>query len=517
MAGRSILTPQSQSPAESKLKLKLGHAAGAFAKAVQEGLASEYGISSARGEGKSQVALIAMLLHAQKHAEMGFPTPTRWMGVADSFRSHVLKTHTSLMYPFWGGAWRLHDEGHLAVFMSQGSPLVALELFGVEDQGATDRLKGECVGLWFDEAAPSRELGSNGIDELSWETGLTSRRIASYSNPAIFTTNPPDEDHWTVMRMKFGPQAFPYYGYHPDYANLIDWQGKQIDVRRMWFRFPVGDNPHVSMEIRKRNELALSDDQIRARLAFGEFGSIKLGDSVAQDFDRATMVSTQRLYPMESAGPMFFGWDGWHHPYCVIGQELKGTVRVYAVLGFGQRSGGIYDLISEQIKPWLAKYASWCFQAATCRLHGFDPSMETGDQSNPDTNSVVAIESGVGGFVEPIPTKWPPRVAPMTSLLKRRNALLIDPIDAEPLIKALGGRWYYPQDRFGKVSRDLPKKPNHPWEDIGDAFLALLSRIAPGAEKFPAEPSRTISKFDARFVDDPRFAESRDGFDPRLV
>jgi hypothetical protein len=70
----------------------------------------------------------------------------------------------------------------------------------------------------------------------------------------------------------------------------------------------------------------------------------------------------------------------------------------------------------------------------------------------------------------------------MMSLLKRRNSLLIDPIDGEPLIRALGGRWFYPQDRFGKVSRDLPKKPNHPHEDIGDAFLALLSRIAPGAD-----------------------------------
>lgn len=513
MAGRSILTRDTKPTNE--LKLKLGPVASAFACAVRDGLASEYALCSPRGEAKTQTCLMATIIHAGKHAEMGFPTPVRWMHVTDSFRSHVLKTHVSMNYPFWGGGWRLHDEGHLGVFMSAGKPLVALDMFGVEDQGATDRLKAECVGMIFEEAAPSRELGANGIDEQSWETGLTSRRIPSYSNPAILNMNPPDEDYWSVQRWKFGPQAPPFYGYHPEYNKLVEWEGKQIDVRRMWFRFPVGDNPHVSMEIRKRNELALSDEQIKARLAFGEFGSIKLGDSVAQDFRRDEMIAKERLYPMESAGPMFLGWDGWHHPYCVIGQELKGQVRVYAALGFGQRSGGIYDLINEQVKPWLAKYASWCFQAATCRLHGFDPSMETGDQSNPDTNSVHAIESLVGGFVEPIPTKWPPRVAPMTSLLKRHNSLLIDPIDAEPLIKAMGGRWFYPMDRFGKVSRDLPKKPNHPWEDIGDAFLAMLSRIAPGAEKIPNTPSKTVSKFDARFVDDPRFSEDDESFDVR--
>jgi hypothetical protein len=444
---------------------------------------------------------------------MGFPTPARWMHVTDSFRSHVLKTHVSMNYDFWGGAWRLHDEGHLGVFMSAGRPLVALDMFGVEDQGATDRLKAECVGLIFEEAAPSRELGANGIDQTSWETGLTSRRIPSYSNPALLNMNPPDEDYWVVDRWKFGPLAAPYYGYHPEFNKILEWEGKQVDVRRMWFRFPVGDNPHVSMEIRKRNEMALSDEQIKSRLAHGEFGSIQIGAAVAEGFDRSTMVGKERLLPLQQAGPMFFGWDGWHHPCCVIGQELKGQVRVYAVCTFGKRPGGIYDLIPEQVRPWLAKYAPWCFNAATLRQHGFDPSMETGDQSNPDTNSVLAIESLIGGFVEPIPTKWPPRVAPLYSLLKRRNSLLIDPIDGDPLIKALSGRWYYPQDRFGRVSRDLPKKPNHPWEDIGDSFLALLSRIAPNAEKIPARPTRTVTQFDPRFAQDQ--IPTDEFFDPR--
>lgn len=474
-------------------------------------------MSSPRGEGKTQCCLIAMILHAQKHEEAGFPGPTRWMGVADSFRSHVLKTHISLNYPFWGGAWRLHDEGHLAVFMSNSRPLVALELFGIEDQGATDRLKVECVGLWFDEAAPSREMGSNGIDEQSWETGITSMRIPSYSNPALFSTNPPDEDHWTVQRMKFGPQAPPFHGYHPEYSKKVEWDGKQIDNRRMWFRFPIGDNPHVSMEIRKRNELALSDPQIRARLAQGEFGSIQLGVAVAPDFDRAEMVATERIYPDRKDGPIFFGWDGWHHPYCVIGQERNGQVRVFATLGFGERSGGIYDLINEQVNPWLSKYAPWCREAATLRLHGFDSSMSTGDQSNPDTNSVMAIESLVGGYVEPIPVKWPPRVAPMYSLMKRKKALLIDPIDANDLVLALSGRWYFPTDRFGKVSRDLPKKPNHVrgGEDVGDAFLGLLYRIAPGAIKYDARPARDVTRFDPRFDSFDTGTDREENFDPR--
>lgn len=57
---------------------------------------------------------------------------------------------------------------------------------------------------------------------------------------------------------------------------------------------------------------------------------------------------------------------------------------------------------------------------------------------------------------------------------------MIDPVDGFPPIKALRGAWYYPTDKFGKVSKDLPKKPNHPHEDIGDSFCYFVGRIAPG-------------------------------------
>ena len=98
MAGRSILTPQSKP--SSTLKLSLGPVGGAFVRAVQDGLASEYAICGPRGEAKTQDTLIAIALHGSRHAELGFATPARWMYVADTFRTHITKTHVSMLYPF---------------------------------------------------------------------------------------------------------------------------------------------------------------------------------------------------------------------------------------------------------------------------------------------------------------------------------------------------------------------------------------------------------------------------------
>ena len=72
-------------------------------------------------------------------------------------------------------------------------------------------------------------------------------------------------------------------------------------------------------------------------------------------------------------------------------------------------------------------------------------------------------------------------------------SLQCDPVDALPLIRALSGRWFYPQDRQEQIRRETPKKPNHPWEDYGDAFIYWLWGLT--SEMGPRRPVQVETQF----------------------
>lgn len=135
--------------------LDFGEVVSDFILATATGRAEEIAVFGTRGDGKTWGALGAMIAHAQEHQRAGFPLPTLWAGVTDTFQSHHEKTHESLLAPAWGGVWQLEDGGHEARAVVDGQLLVRLRLFGIEDRGAMNRLRRECHGLWFEEPVPA--------------------------------------------------------------------------------------------------------------------------------------------------------------------------------------------------------------------------------------------------------------------------------------------------------------------------------------------------------------------------
>lgn len=396
---------------------------------------------------------MAMVAHAQIHHEQGFNLPVPWMGVTDTFQSHKLKTVRSLQNRLWQGLWQISEQGHVAKFCLDGQALVHLDLFGIEDQGAMDRLRMETCGLWFEEAAPSAVLvQSTGISEAAWLLGITSQRVPSHAHPAMITENYPDEDHWTWQRFIVKQEPGTKY-----------------------FRVPPGER--ASPEQRAEWERALRDrPDLAKRLLQGQPGIVLLGQPVAQGFSYDHHVGG--VAPMKGE-PVGIGFDFGHTPTAIIGQEILGSIRIYAALTM--ENAGIRQLIESYVMPWLAHYTPWALQDTSKLLVGYDPSGETDEQADIEHSAFKTLNEMLGYPVcEAGPIDWESRKSALISALARRDGLLIDP-RADLLIKALSGRWYYPKSHVGELRSDKPKKPNHPWEDLGDALIYLLCRLGVGS------------------------------------
>ena len=395
--------------------------------------------------------------HASEHKKAGYALPVPWAGIMDTFQSHREKTHKSLLKPFWQGAWHIEDGGHKAILNCGGIDGVVLSMFGIEDTAAIDRARGEWACGWIDEAASTLEGG--GVDELVFDVMATSLRIPTHAKIKLVTENFPDEDHWTWQRFKPSIGAWGV-GYHPE------------DRQRMTIMIPKGDSPHLTDKDRADWARALKDrPDLATRLLEGRPGVVQLGPQVAVDFSEIKHVAKEpvRIFNGE---PLLFGVDGGLTPTTIIGQTIHGWLRVIAA--FSIERGGMRQHLERNVVPWLTANAPWALRSSDLIKGVYDPAMPD-DESDSDRNPVKVLQELLGGYWYPGPTSWEARKGAMITALNRRVdaklfALQLDPFQCKQLIRALSGRWHYPANRLGGVSRDSPAKPNHPWEDFGDAF-----------------------------------------------
>lgn len=433
-----------------------------------------------RGDGKTIGVLAGMILQAKAHADAGYPLPVKWLGVADTFSSHKAKTFESLQKPIWKGAWRPEDGGHIWKAVVNGTVVVELHLFGIEDQGAADRVRTECHHVWFEEPAPTAVLvSSSGVNELAWSTALTSMRIPGIGHIAIMTLNYPDEDHWTWQRFQ------PGHGVRGAHIT---------EPTRLWFRIPPGERADAQERAAWAQALKDRPDLLR-RLIQGQPGTVMLGPQVAEGFREDVHIAKERLRPI-TGEPLAFGVDFGHTPTVIIGQHYRGQRRVYAALACER--GGILQHLDNAVLPWLAEYAPWALHQRNMIYGCYDVAGQTAEQSDIEKDPVSILEAKLPGLWFPGPVKWESRKHTVLSAMNHhvgpgQVSLQVDPVDGATLAKALSGRWHYPMNRQGQVSRDLPKKPNHPWEDLGDAFIYWLWGLTSDTQ--PPGPLKVETQF----------------------
>ena len=430
-----------------------------------------------RGDGKTWAAMGAMIVHAQQHHERGYPLPTRWAGVTDTHQAHRLKTVRSLQAPEWRGIWRFRDDYHVAECVLDGQVLVHLDLFGIEDAGAMDRLRMEMHGLWFEEPAPASVMvQSSGVNEGAWLMGLTSQRMASYHHPAIMTLNYPDEDHWTWKRFVAEPaQGTGYVRIPPgERASAVD--------REEWAR-----------------ALASRPDMLR-RLLEGKPGTLMLGQQVAVGFtEELHAPAGLRLAPVPGV-TVHVGQDGGLTPTSIVAQRIGSRLRVLASLY--TEHGGIQQHVQYLLRPWLAEHAPWALQDRDALHVHYDPSMNKDSEANSEENALRIMQHRLMARYSAGQVEWDSRKNPMLSVLgglvQGEPVVTIDPVQARGLVRALNGGWHYPTGLDGKVKGDQQPVKDHPHSDHGDAFCYLVAGVGMGRlERKPVKAYTARTDFNA--------------------
>lgn len=438
---------------------------------MRQGSGREAALIGPRGEGKTQAAAWAAVLHAAEHHARGFELPTRWLGATTTHESHKLKTIPSLLEPHWLGRWKITDDRHLASYVIEGVTLTQVHLFGVQDENGMDRLRAACHGAWFEEAAPTTENQGRGLTLRQWETAQTSMRLPSHAHVGMVTSNPGtgEDDDWVWQR----------FHEHPEPGALL---------------FEIPPEERASAEDRARWMAAISDPLLRKRLIEGRPAALMPGRPVAHGYTEALHLSRTRLLPIPD-GALWMGQDGGLMPATVIGQRARGRVEVVAALS--SEHAGIRQHWRHVVMPWLAVHAPWALGEHGDVTVLYDPALDTDAQGDSDVNALrVMRELLPRARLRPgVNVPWSARRDPLLTILASQDdghgLLVLDREHARMLGKALEGRWHYAITNAGDVRREEPDKPNPPWADLGDACCYLLQGLAPIAKARSHGPRRS--------------------------
>lgn len=291
----------------------------------------------------------------------------------------------------------------------------------------------------------------NGVGCVDDE-GQSNAHIWGMTNPPdmdtfweTLLTEPPKNVHVTIQPSGLSPEA-DWTRFLPDdyYDNLA--QGKTED----WI-----------------------DVYINAK-----FGKSLSGQPVFRSFDRTAHVSKNEITPLFSDDPLLIGVDAGLTPAAVIGQvAYDGRLVVYdAKISDGM---GALRFVREVIKPLLVN--KFPGRRAVVII---DPAAFQRVQT--DERTVADIWRNEGFTVKPARSNAvAARIAAVDKFLTRivygKYGLVLDPVDAAPLVQALAGKYRYKINTKG-VRDETPEK-SHPWSDVADAFQYLCLH-ADGGEVF---------------------------------
>jgi hypothetical protein len=423
----------------------------------------------ARGDGKSVGGATVWLLFAMVHRAAGGALPVRILVPSSTFTEHREKLCRTLAEPLWRGLWQASDGEHVWTAMIGGQPWVELVLFGVEHAAEQDKLRAAAHGLWIEEAAPAGVEASSGLTEDALGLGITSLRLPAYHHPVLVTSNYGSETHWTWQR----------YAVRQQPGTLL-------------VRIPPGERASAADRQAWLEALDGRPD-LQRRLVQGEPALIVAGEAVLAGVWNPDLHVSREPLPVVPGARTILGHDTGLRPATVVVQELRGQLRVLAALTTAH--GGMAQHVAGVVLPWLERHGLLARSAVRLE-HRIDPAGLVGDYGNSDESPEKILRRLLRGPVREGPSKWPPRIEPLLTVLGRmvlgQPALVVAPgPDTAVLREACAGRWHYPRRADGTVLRELPEK-SHPHSDVGDALCYAVGALAPWRE--PRDPA-TLQRY----------------------
>lgn len=359
-----------------------------------------------------------------------------------------------------------HDDGKMGIIHS--NPKVKLDLFGIDDPASLSKLQGPQYSIiWLEEPAPIAEKANAGLSRDVFEMAVA--RAARQKGGILrvqITQNPAEEDHWTEQ-LAHEPEI---YITDTDAAT-----GVEVQIIKKTYRIPSGENQHLNPLARAANKAAFKNDPGKwARYVEGRAAPLNFGESPCPGYTPNIHYSESEIEVIPGA-PGVRGWDGWHHPVCLIGQLHRGQLIIHQAL----RGDGtaVRQFIGNEVAPainspkYRGKVEDWQMDAG-------DPTMTTPDQSDSNRTAAKVVENELGTRFVKGPTRWPQRIDPLNEALAEitpRGPKIIISRTAYPLHRALNGGWHFKVDNNRKRIGNIPVKDEH--ADYADALCYLVARI----------------------------------------
>ena len=417
-------------------------------------------IYSSRGEGKSFVSIIAMLVHAQRNKKA-----IRCAIVRDTHENIKISVVRAIQEIFPPSLYMFKNDFKQLVIKSE--PHVFCDLFGIDDLAALQKLQGPEYSLvWLEEPAPMSDKANAGLSEDVFNAALIVCARQTDTIPRLqVSMNPADQDHWTYRRFFEEPDI--------DAENPL--------ITKAVFALPYKDNVHLTDQARQAVKVAYKNDPASyARYVENKFVAITKGKKVCPDYGTGAYTSERPLEPAEGLEG-FRAYDGWHNSVCILGQ-ITHTGRLIFIDTLRGDNIDIRTLIDQKVQPmlnsprWRGKCKSW-------RDIG-DRSMRIPDQSNINESAARVVERAFGTYFEGGPARWQHMKMGLDHIFKMniagKPAFIVNKSNRW-LDKALSGGWCFKVDNSGNVMGDIPMK--NELSHTGDAFANAVNVLLPSRTK----------------------------------